>query len=69
MIGKAGDSGYGSLPLRERGLKCIELVTHSLGSDVAPFAGAWIEISTCLLGFWVPKSLPLRERGLKSHSP
>ena len=35
--------------------------------DVAPFAGAWIEIFTVISGFARIRSLPLRERGLKFH--
>ena len=38
-----------SLPSRERGLKC-PTVENSMETDVvAPFAGAWIEIS----GYWI----------------
>ena len=35
---------------------------------VAPFAGAWIEITFPLFLFRSPLSLPSRERGLKSFS-
>ncbi len=35
---------YMSLPSRERGLKYSRFVTTQLLSDVAPLAGAWIEI-------------------------
>ena len=34
----------GSLPSRERGLKCYELFKNNISNQVAPFAGAWIEI-------------------------
>ena len=34
---------------------------------VAPLAGAWIEITTKLEKFGILKSLPSRERGLKSQ--
>ena len=33
-----------SLPMRERGLKYIFLCTHTGACEVAPHAGAWIEI-------------------------
>ena len=33
-----------SLPSRERGLKYHRIADHFLGPQVAPFAGAWIEI-------------------------
>ena len=35
---------YKSLPSRERGLKCCTARAAGIGSRVAPFAGAWIEI-------------------------
>ena len=34
-----------SLPTRERGLKCFSVVMDTLPAPVAPYAGAWIEIS------------------------
>ncbi len=34
-----------SLPSRERGLKCSDGSLCLFTGDVAPFAGAWIEIS------------------------
>ena len=34
-----------SLPLRERGLKSLQYICSYQTSDVAPLAGAWIEIS------------------------
>ena len=65
----AGDvswKGYQSLPSRERGLKFIVLLLRMLISHVAPFAGAWIEISWEEFNSSVLcKSLPSRERGLK----
>ena len=33
-----------SLPVWERGLKCVEQVTASCSYNVAPRVGAWIEI-------------------------
>ena len=33
-----------SLPTRERGLKWLNNLLHELGVQVAPYAGAWIEI-------------------------
>ena len=55
-----------SLPSRERGLK-YESVRQLCGTcDVAPFAGAWIEMQDggCL-EMLQTESLPSRERGLK----
>ena len=78
----------GSLPVRERGLKSYRMVTPLSPPRVAPCAGAWVEIiqqqfagdeeavAPCA-GAWVeiamntsltstpPRSLPVRERGLK----
>ena len=55
-----------SLPSRERGLKSLLIKTAHGRKEVAPFAGAWIEIY--LMG-WDENngltSLPSRERGLK----
>ena len=34
-----------SLPSRERGLKLLNTIGYYMHYDVAPFAGAWIEIS------------------------
>ena len=39
-----GSGIIGSLPSRERGLKYIEEVEDEVTGEVAPFAGAWIEI-------------------------
>ena len=33
-----------SLPMRERGLKCTDSMFALYPDDVAPHAGAWIEI-------------------------
>ena len=55
-----------SLPLRERGLKSDPVLLLVYTKNVAPFAGAWIEIGK--YAFWAGSgalSLPLRERGLK----
>ena len=38
----------GSLPTRERGLKLQFLILWWHGKNVAPHAGAWIEIETTL---------------------
>ena len=35
---------FASLPSRERGLKSCVVFTDGVHRDVAPFAGAWIEI-------------------------
>ena len=57
-----------SLPSRERGLKFIDDESNIIGVDVAPLAGAWIEIlNVCFQNLSYP-SLPSRERGLKSES-
>ena len=40
------DSLSVSLPSRERGLKSENLTETRMVSDVAPFTGAWIEISS-----------------------
>ena len=44
-IGHCTYLGQESLPSRERGLKFDCIPPHSQGHGVAPFAGAWIEIS------------------------
>ena len=58
-----------SLPSRERGLKWDLLGSIYHGCDVAPFAGAWIEIRTEYNVVRHLVSLPSRERGLKSRFP
>ena len=54
-----------SLPSRERGLKFYIVGLRVLGSLVAPFAGAWIEIHSACESDNECWSLPSRERGLK----
>ena len=54
-----------SLPSRERGLKSGLGVKGSRRWEVAPFAGAWIEIVYRLRIMVDIVSLPSRERGLK----
>ena len=59
----------GSLPSRERGLKCKRESNWYDCGCVAPLAGAWIEIAWS----WAKRSsagssLPSRERGLKSDA-
>ena len=55
-----------SLPSRERGLKSCLAVRVNSQKFVAPFAGAWIEISyNHVKQKRLVKSLPSRERGLK----
>ena len=55
-----------SLPSRERGLKLYHYIPSLWFISVAPFAGAWIEISKWNTPFLlIFKSLPSRERGLK----
>ena len=57
----------GSLPSRERGLKLCALKVMTDDVDVAPLAGAWIEIlRSPSPALRVLPSLPSRERGLKS---
>ena len=57
-----------SLPSRERGLKLLTIVVYFKSREVAPLAGAWIEI--CLVaGILIDgRSLPSRERGLKFYN-
>ena len=38
-----------------------------MAREVAPFAGAWIEIYTAMVHGQSQRSLPSRERGLKSE--
>ena len=54
-----------SLPSRERGLKLTQLFFHFVRLQVAPLAGAWIEIATVKVNESGFVSLPSRERGLK----
>ena len=54
-----------SLPSRERGLKSNYDVTISKKPDVAPLAGAWIEMAKAVITQEGRPSLPSRERGLK----
>ena len=55
-----------SLPSRERGLKSDGDAPVAEGLEVAPFAGAWIEIAVAVVKrFGNITSLPSRERGLK----
>ena len=54
-----------SLPSRERGLKFELPCPVDNAIQVAPLAGAWIEIDEELLDPAVALSLPSRERGLK----
>ena len=54
-----------SLPSRERGLKLYTAFALQLAYEVAPFAGAWIEIRVCEIVKPCGMSLPSRERGLK----
>ena len=57
-----------SLPSRERGLKYPVTVLDIFETDVAPFAGAWIEIcNRQILKTKTERSLPSRERGLKCY--
>ena len=55
----------GSLPSRERGLKFFCGMNTAPAEHVAPFAGAWIEISLLDKAPLANASLPSRERGLK----
>ena len=54
-----------SLPSRERGLKYRWPNRIVEGPQVAPFAGAWIEITPQRMKRSIRSSLPSRERGLK----
>ena len=58
-----------SLPSRERGLKFFSYKFNEFHDNVAPFAGAWIEMAIVLSESLKRKtSLPSRERGLKFHA-
>ena len=59
----------GSLPSRERGLKCFKVSPFEITHIVAPFAGAWIEILRGQRCVDIGTSLPSRERGLKLSFP
>ena len=61
------ESRYSSLPSRERGLKCVATQGKGARESVAPFTGAWIEISDDNQENDMRVSLPSRERGLKSE--
>ncbi|WP_299982392.1 hypothetical protein, partial [Desulfobacula sp.] len=52
-----------SLPMRERGLKQIDLDLVECPARVAPHAGAWIETVHLYRGLVIVMSLPMRERG------
>ena len=54
-----------SLPSRERGLKFPYGTHRQAPAQVAPFAGAWIEIIYVCYYIITERSLPSRERGLK----
>ena len=54
-----------SLPSRERGLKFPLISKYMREMQVAPLAGAWIEILSACISIAGFLSLPSRERGLK----
>ena len=54
-------------PLAGAWIEMAILVIYSRIYEVAPLAGAWIEMERLRLLPVGPVSLPLRERGLKSH--
>ena len=54
-----------SLPSRERGLKSVHEIVLDQSPDVAPLAGARIEIAPGPDDVPADESLPSRERGLK----
>ena len=56
-----------SHPTRVRGLKFLQVIQLELKQNVAPYAGAWIEIVMSLVGFAFTLSHPTRVRGLKSQ--
>ena len=49
-------------------MKFLSASTSTPARSVAPFAGAWIEIKYCRIDKQIARSLPSRERGLKSVS-
>ena len=57
-----------SLPSRERGLKLVYCRQRFVIINVAPLAGAWIEINFLAAINVARPSLPSRERGLKSFA-
>ena len=58
-----------SLPTRERGLKLKQNGVNMGEHRVAPYTGAWIEISLAKQMINNAESLPTRERGLKLIRP
>ena len=54
-----------SLPTRERGLKFDYIGIAACADNVAPYAGAWVEIRLYQFIRHNVPSLPTRERGLK----
>ena len=58
-------SAVKSLPSRERGLKSHTVGAVRVGTPVAPFTGAWIEMAWAVEHGTSLASLPSRERGLK----
>ena len=59
------NADWSSLPSRERGLKSAAKDNKDRAAQVAPFTGAWIEITRILDLRISNGSLPSRERGLK----
>ena len=59
------ESPLGSLPSRERGLKSILSMPVSSSLQVAPFTGAWIEMSRKWCDCHAPGSISSWELGLK----
>ena len=47
-----------SLPSRERGLKSVDQTSGKPMDDVAPFAGAWIEMSLAVRSRFLPPVAP-----------
>ena len=60
--GRSLRSPSGSLPSRERGLKFDEQTGFLGVLDVAPFAGAWIEMAVVFGASCSLMSLPSRDR-------
>ena len=64
---KSKGGKYLSHPSRVRGLKCFKALIQGAGKEVAPFAGAWIEIKIANATIGNFESHPSRVRGLKSY--
>ena len=58
-----------SLPSRERGLKFQDSIVSASGKVVAPFAGAWIEISSELKTLYIRHVAPFAGAWIEINAP